>query len=68
MTASVAQGSTPGFLHHALGAIRWRRNPSLVETARINGVEPFAHLNAIAAGHPQGQLDDRAPWNVTPPT
>ncbi|MDF1710501.1 MAG: transposase domain-containing protein, partial [Paracoccaceae bacterium] len=43
------------------------RIASLIETAKINGVEPFAYLKAtleaIAAGHPQGQIDDLLPWN-----
>ncbi|MPQ93236.1 transposase domain-containing protein, partial [Thioclava sp. JE_KL1] len=33
---------------------------------KINGVEPFAYLKAtleaIAAGHPQGRIDELLPW------
>ncbi|GMG84494.1 hypothetical protein LNKW23_37100 [Paralimibaculum aggregatum] len=40
---------------------------SLIETAKINGVEPFAFLKAtleaIARGHPNERLDDLLPWN-----
>ncbi|SHM71550.1 IS66 C-terminal element, partial [Roseovarius pacificus] len=45
----------------------WGRIASLIETAKINGVEPFAYLKAtleaIAAGHPKSQIDDLLPWN-----
>lgn len=42
---------------------------SLIETCKINGIEPFAYLKAtltaIANGHPQSRLDDLLPWNFT---
>jgi len=48
----------------------WGRIASLIETAKINGVEPFAYLKAtleaIAAGHPQNRIDDLLPWNFQP--
>jgi hypothetical protein len=49
----------------------WGRIASLIETAKINCVEPFgdlkATLEAIAAGHPQDRIDDlRLPWNFQP--
>ncbi len=38
---------------------------SLIETCKINGVEPFASLKAtltaIANGHPQNRLDELLP-------
>jgi hypothetical protein len=44
------------FAGHDEGGIAWGRNASLIETCKINGVEPFAHLKAtltsIANGHP----------------
>ena len=52
------------------GGKAWGRIASLIETAKINGVEPFAYLKAtleaIAAGHPQNRIDDLLPWNFTP--
>ena len=40
---------------------------SMIETCKINGVEPFAYLKAtltaIANGHKQIQIDDLLPWN-----
>ncbi|MDT8322236.1 MAG: transposase domain-containing protein, partial [Xanthomonadales bacterium] len=43
---------------------------SLIETAKINGVEPFAYLaatlEAIANGHPKAAIDDLLPWNFNP--
>ncbi|MEZ5722385.1 MAG: IS66 family transposase [Paracoccaceae bacterium] len=57
------------FAGHDEGGRAWGRIASLVETARINGVEPFAYLKAtleaIAAGHPQSRIDDLLPWNFT---
>jgi transposase len=58
------------FAGHDEGGRAWGRIASLIETAKINGVEPFAYLKAtlkaIAAGHPQGQIDDLLPWNFMP--
>jgi len=52
---------------HDEGGIAWGRIASLIETCKINDVEPFAYLKAtltaIAAGHPQSCLDDLLPWN-----
>ncbi|MFW5678296.1 MAG: transposase domain-containing protein, partial [Rhodosalinus sp.] len=43
---------------------------SLIETCKINGVEPFAYrkatLEAIANGYPQSRIDDLLPWNCQP--
>jgi len=45
----------------------WGRIASLIETCKINDVEPFAYLKAaltaIAAGHTQSRLDNLLPWN-----
>jgi transposase len=42
----------------------------LIETAKVNGVEPFAYLKAtleaIASGHPQSRIDNLLPWNFQP--
>jgi len=50
--------------------IAWARSASLIETCKINGIEPFAYLKAtltaIANGHPQSRLDDLLPWNFKP--
>ena len=51
------------------GADRWAIVASLIETAKLNGVEPFAWLrDALArmvAGHPSHQLDQLLPWNCS---
>jgi transposase len=58
------------FAGHDEGGKAWGRIASLIETAKINGVEPFAYLKstleAIAAGHPQQRIDELLPWNFTP--
>lgn len=43
------------------------RIASLIETCKLNGVEPYAYLKAtleaIAAGHPASRIDELMPWN-----
>ena len=55
------------FAGHDEGGRAWGRVASLIATAKINGVEPFAYLKAtleaIAAGHPQSRIDELLPWN-----
>lgn len=45
---------------------------SLIETAKINSIEPYTYLKAtleaIAAGHPNDRLDDLLPWNFRTPS
>ncbi len=43
---------------------------SEIQTARLNGIEPYAWLKAtleaIAAGHPNNRIDDLMPWAFNP--
>ena len=43
---------------------------SLLATAKLNDVEPFAYLKDVlermSTGHPMSKLDDLLPWNWTP--
>lgn len=49
------------------GGARWATVCSLITTAKLNDVEPFAYLRDIlermAQGHPMSRLDDLLPWN-----
>jgi len=49
------------------GADRWAIVRSLVETAKLIGVEPFAYLHDVPQrmleGHPASRRDDLLPWN-----
>ena len=49
------------------GAARWAIVASLLTTAKLNDVEPFAYLKDVlermSNGHPMAQLDDLLPWN-----
>ena len=58
------------FAGHDEGGLAWGRIASLIETCKINGVEPYAYLKstleAIAAGHPQNRIDELLPWNFKP--
>lgn len=54
------------------GAEHWAVIASLVETCKLNGVDPQAYpvdtITRIVAGHPQSQIDDLLPWAyATPP-
>ena len=55
------------FAGHDEGGRSWGRIASLIETAKINGVEPFAYLKAtleaIAVGHPKNRIDGLLSWN-----
>jgi hypothetical protein len=46
------------------------RIASLIATAEMNGIEPFAYLKAtleaLANGHPQSRIDDLVPWAFKP--
>ena len=52
------------------GAARWATVASLLATAKLNTVEPFAYLKDVlhrmSNGHPMNRLDDLLPWNWTP--
>nr|WP_232831533.1 transposase [Pseudogemmobacter bohemicus] len=58
------------FAGHDEGGRSWARIASLIATAKVNGVEPFAYLKAtleaVAASHPQAKIDDLLPWNFNP--
>ena len=55
------------FAGHDEGAVSWARVASLIETCKMNGVEPYAclrhTLERIAAGHPMSRIHDLLPWN-----
>ena len=55
------------FAGHDEGAAAWGRIASLIQTAKLNGVEPYvwlkATLEAIAAGHLNDRIDELLPWN-----
>ena len=54
------------FAGHDEGAAAWARIASLVETAKMNQVNPYAYLKstleAIASGHPHSDIDTLMPW------
>ena len=49
------------------GAERWAVVASLLTTAKLNGIEPFAYLRDVlermSNGYPMSQLDELLPWN-----
>lgn len=53
------------------GGEHWATIASLVETCKLNAVDPQAYLadaiTRIVAGHPQSQLDDLLPWAYAKP-
>jgi transposase len=59
------------FAGHDAGGENWGMIASLIETAKLNNVEPFAYLRgtleAIAGGHRQSKIDELLPWNYPTP-
>ncbi|MBT8411768.1 MAG: IS66 family transposase [Octadecabacter sp.] len=55
------------FAGHDEGGHNWAKIASLIETCKLNGVEPYAYLKAtleaIAGGHPKARIDELMPWN-----
>ena len=54
------------FAGHDEGGKNWGLFASLIETCKMNGVNPFdylkATLEALAHGHPQSRIDELMPW------
>ena len=54
------------------GGKRWATMASLIETCKLNDVEPHAWLSDVlhrmAHGHPASQLDELLPWSWQPQT
>jgi transposase len=54
------------FAGHDEGGKNWGLFASLIETCKLNGINPFdylkATLEAIAHGHPQSRIDELMPW------
>jgi transposase len=52
------------------GGARWAIVSTLIETCKLNSVEPYAYLNDVLTrmveGHPAAKLDELLPWNWTP--
>jgi len=59
------------FAGHEAGAQNWAVLASLIETCKLNGIEPHGYLTsvltAIVSGHRQSDIDDLLPWNYTAP-
>lgn len=55
------------FAGHDAGAENWAAIASLIETWKLNAVDPLAYLTstltAIASGHKQSRVDEVLPWN-----
>jgi len=53
----------PGF---DLGAENWAAIASLIETCKLNSIDPFRYLTrtlvAIVKGHKQSRIDELLPW------
>ena len=49
------------------GGARWATVCSLIATAKLNDIEPFAYLKDVLErmtdGHPMSRLDELLPWN-----
>lgn len=58
------------FAGHDAGAENWATIASLVETCKLNDVDPQAYLTdvliRVVHGHKQSRIDELLPWNYTP--
>lgn len=58
------------FCSHDEGGASWARIASLVETCKLNRVNPYdwlrTTLKALVQGHPSSRLDELLPWNFRP--
>ena len=54
------------FAGHETGAQNWAVLASLIETCKLNGIEPHGYLTgvltAIVNGHKQSQIEELMPW------
>lgn len=59
------------FAGHDAGAQNWAVIASLIETCKLNGIEPQGYLSAIltaiAGGHKQSDIKELLPWNYAKP-
>ncbi len=55
------------FAGHDTGAENWATVASLVETCKLNSIDPQVYLTgtlaAIVNGHKQNRIEDLLPWN-----
>ncbi|ASY65952.1 Mobile element protein (plasmid) [Sinorhizobium sojae CCBAU 05684] len=55
------------FAGHDAGAENWAAVASLIETCKLNAVDPQAYLTStltsIVNGHKQSQIDELLPWS-----
>jgi hypothetical protein len=55
------------FAGHDAGAENWATIASLIETCKLNAVDPFAYLSAtltrLVNGHKQSRIGELMPWN-----
>ena len=53
-----------------IGGQRWATLSSIIETAKMNDVEPYAYLHDVLQrmvdGHPVNRLSELLPWNWRP--
>lgn len=60
------------FAGHDEGGHTWARMTSLIETCKLNAVDPYAYLRrtltAIANRHPASRIDDLMPWAFQKPS
>ena len=54
------------FAGHDAGAENWATIASLIETCKLNAIDPFAYLSstltAIVNGHKQSRINELLPW------
>ncbi|MBB2755585.1 UNVERIFIED_ORG: hypothetical protein GGI57_006331 [Rhizobium aethiopicum] len=60
------------FAGHDAGAENWATIASLIETCKLNSIDPMAYLRAtltaIVNGHRQARINELLPWNYSEQT
>ena len=58
------------FAGHETGAQNWAMLASLIETCKLNAINPHSYiehvLTALVAGHKQSDIEQLLPWSFTP--
>ena len=63
---TVSAEGLPLFAGSDRGGEHWAVIASLIETCKLNAIDPHAYLTdaleRLVAGHPQSRIDDLMPW------
>jgi transposase len=56
------RSKTAFFAGHDQGAVNWACIASLIETAKLHGIDPKPYLADVLNGWPMAKIDELSPW------